>query len=121
MSYSNHTKLVCKFDSVNIIDEKSAASIPHVGNSPSVVPAKFGLGLQMTSDSYLTTNISLSIVNTFTIGFWLKPINPGLGNDGTAAVSLKQPILSKSGFSVNGITGQVTLSSPSFMVYEETQ
>jgi hypothetical protein len=77
-------------------------------------------GLQLYNNSYIQMNTIVNLYTTFSIGFWLNSVNPGLAFDSlhNTTYNLQLPVMSKAVFS-----GQYPISSPvsSFIIWEECQ
>lgn len=116
MSYTADTLLHATFDDtlfINEIDGDPAVQ----GGTPTLVEGQFNDGWQMAASAtagFFTT----APTNAFTIGFWLKPKNPGVITNGSTTESLTQALISKCGFTTIGITTSTV--SLTLVIYERT-
>ena len=111
-------KLYYTFDDATFRNEVDTATMTVTG-SPSIVPAEISDGWQMDTNTYASTSTSLGITNAFSIGFWLKSVNPGLGNDAGTLVPMKMSLFAKA--QVNDGGASTTITNAQFYVWEETQ
>jgi hypothetical protein len=120
MSYLSDAQLFLPLDG-SLIEMTSGGSVATSG-TPTYSPAAFGDGLNLSGFTG-TIDLLNSLSTAFTIGFWLKPSNPGMVTNpvGGATESLKMPLLSKAAFTTNSTTGVTTASFNKFVVWEETQ
>lgn len=116
MSYTSDTLLHATFDDTIFVNETSGTPATQSG-SPTLVEGQFNDGWEMsapTTASFVVT----SPTTEFTIGFWLKPKNPGVITQAGTTQSLTQALLNKCGFTTVGITTSVTTLT--FVIYERT-
>lgn len=119
MSYASDVIFHIPFDSEPIVNAVSTQFLTS-STTPVIVDGVFGNAWQMPNNDYLLSNDTISPTNKLTIGFWLKPVNPGIVTDPVSTTSkpLKMPVLSKATFNVSGFNSIVSYT---FLLWEETQ
>jgi hypothetical protein len=108
------------FDASPLFDAATATVLTAVGGTPTLVDAVYDKGWQMDGAKYAYLS-AMNVSAAFTLGFYLKPSNPGMvtnplnGN----TESLLMPVVSRSNFSYSSHTQSAT--SQQFIIYEATQ
>lgn len=119
MAYTSDTIFHVTCDAEPLANAVSGNFFTSYGDIPIIEDSVFDGGWKMDDTVYADSTDSIAPTNRFTIGFWLKSVNPGVAtNLSNVAVPLKMPVLSKATFTA-GTT--VTSSSYTFIVWEETQ
>jgi hypothetical protein len=120
MAFSPDTSLLASFDQEWPIDAINGAF--NISGNFTTVPGRFGNAVALNGASFDISALD-SLSSSFTLGFWLKPLNLGVvTNPNTNATQpLKMALFTKSSPSYSAITKQTTLSSEKFSVWEETQ
>jgi hypothetical protein len=119
MAYKTTVKSYLDFDALPL-EDAIGNTVSVSSGSAELVPAIFGNGYQMQSGQYLDLTPTFTS-GDFTIGFWLKPTNPGMVTNPTThiAEALRMPIISKSNFVTS--SGSWIASSQVFQCYEKTR
>ena len=77
MAFLSSLKFLAKLDETPLINSVSSNTLAVIGSSTVTILGD-GLGYVMNRDQYIEENsISLGISDKMTVGFWLKPTNPG--------------------------------------------
>ena len=92
-------KLLLRFQTASLYEEVSSTTMRSVGGAPEILS---GGGYVMANDQYLIGDgangggYNIGISDTFTLGFWLYPVNPGMATDPSSgdAVSISMPVIS---------------------------
>lgn len=118
MAYILSSLLHATFDTYPFVNEVSGASCTGYLTPPSLINGKFEKAWQMATNSYVRFTMS-DPTTGLSIGFWLKPSNPGMiaGPGGTTESAI-MPLLSKCVLTTVGTT--TTASNICFLVYEKT-
>ena len=104
MSYNSTTLFHSKFEELPLTNLKTAETLTINGTSPSLVDGVRGNALQMTEGSFLEAS-HLALTNKLSIGFWLKPANPGIvTTPNKESIPLVMPLVAQSSFSTVGNT-----------------
>jgi|6_EtaG_2_1085325.scaffolds.fasta_scaffold03014_2 hypothetical protein len=77
MAYSSETKFLVDFSDLTPKDKVSGNPLTVVGSS-GITLLENNLGYSMQTDQYLTDDVAFNISTALTVGFWLKPNNPGM-------------------------------------------
>ena len=88
------------FDTEPFIDSVHGSILNKTGTTPEVTDGVFDGAWQMAENCWISSPDSFSVPNGFSIGFWLKSVNPGVVTVPVtnATVSLKMPLFSKATF-----------------------
>lgn len=119
MAYSTDTIFYCPLDSYPFIEQVNAVTGSGFLSTPSVEAFRFGNGYRM-GHNYVEFASIPSPTSGLTIGFWLRPNNPGMvTNPNTGGTeSLILPLISKCLFTTT--LGTTSVSSVNFLIYEKT-
>ena len=99
MAYTN-TLLHVTFDESDGAFQNAVDNSPLIYYvNPIVVESVFNNGWQMATDTSLTSSITLG-ASLCSIGFWLKPSNPGMVTSGMSTVPLKMHLFGNGTFDV---------------------
>jgi hypothetical protein len=118
MSYDPNCKIHLPFDG-SLVNQPSGDVISTT-STPVYVDAPFAQGLCL--DGFSGTLDALnSVTSQFTIGFWLKSVNPGMVTSPAGVTEpLHMPLFAKGSFATNPVTGAVTTTFNKLQVWEET-
>ena len=112
MAFTSTLKFFAKFDQTPLIDAVTTRSLDVVGEGE-VELLSGGFGYQMQEQQYLRlVDLSLSITNEASFGFWLNPVNPGVvRNPSDNIQSLRMSVMD-----IRGVDGDIIAH-----IYEETE
>jgi len=76
MAFISSAKFIAKFDALPFIDSVSGNVFRVFGPAASILEGNLGFDMQQ-GQHIERDDVSLSVSNKMTVGFWLKPTNPG--------------------------------------------
>lgn len=119
MAFISSAKMLLRFNDLTLIDSVSSDSFSINGGTTATFRSD-NTGMVMERDKYIyMDSASLSISNKFTIGFWLTPTWPGMGqNPDNSLRSMKINLLDIGNGSVSG--GNVAITAPLLTLQERT-
>ena len=76
MAFISSARFIAKFDALPLIDSVSGNLFRVFGSSANILEGNLGFDMQQ-GQHIERDDVSLSVSNKMTVGFWLKPANPG--------------------------------------------
>jgi len=121
--FPHRARSFLKFESFPIKDTINGTFVQNIGSeSPILEIGAFGNGIRLRPNTILSLGYVPKDRRQLSLGFWWSPgwMRPAVGQNDNLPAYYRSPIVSRSNFSLDLVSGDLTAEDATFVIYEES-